>query len=239
MLGRVAPRLHPEPGRERLPHRAAVLPRLRDLLRLRGPRRRRRHDPAMGEARRRRRAGPSARCGASPQGSSAGGSTSITSSNVVPGAWWGPFAIWHGGLGIWGGIAAGTLAGSGSCTAAGRTSRCSWTASPPGCSSRRRSAASATGSTRSCSAARPHCRGASRSTRRTVPPATERRDVPPDVPLRDHLEPRPGRLPRLARPPPPDPPAGPVRPLCRRLLAVGSARSCCASTPPITSSACG
>jgi prolipoprotein diacylglyceryl transferase len=35
----------------------------------------------------------------------------ITSWNEVPDAWWGPFAIWRGGLGIWGGIAAGTLAG--------------------------------------------------------------------------------------------------------------------------------
>jgi prolipoprotein diacylglyceryl transferase len=34
-----------------------------------------------------------------------------TSWNEVPGHWWGPFAIWRGGLGIWGGIAAGTLAG--------------------------------------------------------------------------------------------------------------------------------
>jgi prolipoprotein diacylglyceryl transferase len=35
----------------------------------------------------------------------------ITSWNEVPDAWWGPFAIWRGGLGIWGGIAAGTAAG--------------------------------------------------------------------------------------------------------------------------------
>jgi prolipoprotein diacylglyceryl transferase len=35
----------------------------------------------------------------------------ITSSNLVPDHWWGPFAIWDGGLGIWGGIAAGVLAG--------------------------------------------------------------------------------------------------------------------------------
>jgi prolipoprotein diacylglyceryl transferase len=35
----------------------------------------------------------------------------ITSWNEVPDEWWGPFAIWKGGLGIWGGIAAGTLAG--------------------------------------------------------------------------------------------------------------------------------
>jgi prolipoprotein diacylglyceryl transferase len=35
----------------------------------------------------------------------------LTSSNLVPDHWWGPLAIWQGGLGIWGGIAAGTLAG--------------------------------------------------------------------------------------------------------------------------------
>jgi prolipoprotein diacylglyceryl transferase len=34
-----------------------------------------------------------------------------TSWNEVPKHWWGPFAIWDGGLGIWGGIALGTLVG--------------------------------------------------------------------------------------------------------------------------------
>jgi len=34
-----------------------------------------------------------------------------TSSNEIPPHWWGPFAIWKGGLGIWGGIALGTLVG--------------------------------------------------------------------------------------------------------------------------------
>lgn len=34
-----------------------------------------------------------------------------TSWNQVPPHWWGPFAIWKGGLGIWGGIAVGTLVG--------------------------------------------------------------------------------------------------------------------------------
>ncbi|MGD9735999.1 MAG: prolipoprotein diacylglyceryl transferase [Solirubrobacterales bacterium] len=34
-----------------------------------------------------------------------------TSWNEVPDHWWGPLAVWKGGLGIWGGIAAGTLAG--------------------------------------------------------------------------------------------------------------------------------
>ena len=35
----------------------------------------------------------------------------LTSWNEVPPHWWGPVAIWQGGLGIWGGIAGGTLAG--------------------------------------------------------------------------------------------------------------------------------
>ena len=34
-----------------------------------------------------------------------------TSWNEVPPHWWGAFAVWKGGLGIWGGIALGTLAG--------------------------------------------------------------------------------------------------------------------------------
>ncbi len=35
----------------------------------------------------------------------------VTSWNQVPKHWWGPFAIWQGGLGIWGGIAGGAAAG--------------------------------------------------------------------------------------------------------------------------------
>jgi prolipoprotein diacylglyceryl transferase len=35
----------------------------------------------------------------------------LTSSNLVPPHWWGPFAIWDGGMGIWGGIALGSLVG--------------------------------------------------------------------------------------------------------------------------------
>ena len=34
-----------------------------------------------------------------------------TSWNQVPPHWWGPFAVWKGGLGIWGGIALGALVG--------------------------------------------------------------------------------------------------------------------------------
>ena len=35
-----------------------------------------------------------------------------TSWDEVPHTWWGPFAVWRGGLGVWGGIALGTLAGA-------------------------------------------------------------------------------------------------------------------------------
>ena len=35
----------------------------------------------------------------------------ITSWNELPDHWWGPFAIWKGGLGVWGGILLGTVVG--------------------------------------------------------------------------------------------------------------------------------
>ena len=35
-----------------------------------------------------------------------------TSWDDVPDEWWGPFAVWEGGLGIWGGIAGGAIVGS-------------------------------------------------------------------------------------------------------------------------------
>lgn len=36
----------------------------------------------------------------------------VTSWSTVDGEWWEPFAVWQGGLGIWGGIAGGVLAGA-------------------------------------------------------------------------------------------------------------------------------
>lgn len=35
-----------------------------------------------------------------------------TSWDEVPDEWWGPFAVWKGGLGVWGGIALGTIVGA-------------------------------------------------------------------------------------------------------------------------------
>jgi prolipoprotein diacylglyceryl transferase len=36
----------------------------------------------------------------------------LTSWSQVPKTWWGPFAVWQGGLGVWGGIGLGVLAGA-------------------------------------------------------------------------------------------------------------------------------
>jgi prolipoprotein diacylglyceryl transferase len=36
----------------------------------------------------------------------------ITSWDEVPDHWWGPFAVWQGGLGVWGGILFGCIAGA-------------------------------------------------------------------------------------------------------------------------------
>jgi prolipoprotein diacylglyceryl transferase len=36
----------------------------------------------------------------------------VTSWSTVDGEWWEPFAVWEGGLGVWGGIAGGVLAGA-------------------------------------------------------------------------------------------------------------------------------
>jgi prolipoprotein diacylglyceryl transferase len=36
----------------------------------------------------------------------------VTSWDEVPDEWWGPFAVWKGGLGVWGGILFGTIAGA-------------------------------------------------------------------------------------------------------------------------------
>lgn len=36
----------------------------------------------------------------------------VTSWSTVDGEWWEPFAVWEGGLGVWGGIAGGVLVGA-------------------------------------------------------------------------------------------------------------------------------
>ena len=92
-----------------------------------------------------------------------------TSWSEVPDEWWGPFAVWEGGLGIWGGIAGGVLVGGFIAHRAGASVPALLDAAAPGSSSPRRSAAWATGGTRSSSASRPAGPGASRSTPRAGP----------------------------------------------------------------------
>ncbi len=77
-----------------------------------------------------------------------------TSWNEVPPHWWGPFAIWKGGLGIWGGIALGTLVGIWVLRRHRANVPLFMDAAAPALLSRRRSGGSATTSTRSSSARR-------------------------------------------------------------------------------------
>jgi prolipoprotein diacylglyceryl transferase len=56
----------------------------------------------------------------------------ITSWNEVPDKWWGPFAVWEGGLGVWGGILLGSLAGAFVIRRAGQSVRLFADAAAPG-----------------------------------------------------------------------------------------------------------
>jgi prolipoprotein diacylglyceryl transferase len=56
----------------------------------------------------------------------------ITSWNEVPDDWWGPFAVWKGGLGVWGGILLGCIAGAVVVRRAGQSIRAFMDAVAPG-----------------------------------------------------------------------------------------------------------
>ncbi|HEX6681022.1 MAG TPA: prolipoprotein diacylglyceryl transferase [Gaiellaceae bacterium] len=55
-----------------------------------------------------------------------------TSWDEVPKHWWGPFAVWEGGLGVWGGIALGTLVGAIVARRSGQSARLLMDATAPG-----------------------------------------------------------------------------------------------------------
>ena len=55
-----------------------------------------------------------------------------TSWNQVPKKWWGPFAVWQGGLGVWGGILLGCLAGAWIVRRSGNSVRLMMDAAAPG-----------------------------------------------------------------------------------------------------------
>ena len=56
----------------------------------------------------------------------------ITSWSEVPDEWWGPFAVWEGGLGVWGGILFGVLAGAWIVRRSGNSVRLFMDAAAPG-----------------------------------------------------------------------------------------------------------
>ncbi|MFN2627298.1 MAG: prolipoprotein diacylglyceryl transferase [Gaiellaceae bacterium] len=56
----------------------------------------------------------------------------VTSWNEVPSTWWGPFAVWKGGLGVWGGILFGVLAGAVVVRRSGNSARLMMDAAAPG-----------------------------------------------------------------------------------------------------------
>ena len=101
--------------------------------------------------------------------------------------------IWKGGLGIPGGLLAGIAVGLWAPSGAACPARCWPTAPRPRCRWPRPSAAGATGSTRSCSASRPTCRGRCEISDATPaqPGLRAGTHVPPDVPVRIAVEPRP------------------------------------------------
>ena len=119
----------------------------------------------------------------------------ITTPADIPHHWWGIFAVWSGGLGIWGGIAGRggrrDLAGQ----ARWRQRRaCSRTRSPRRCWWPRPSAGSATTSTRSCSASRATLPWALEISQAHRPAGyLAVRHLPAVVPVRDDLRSGAGR----------------------------------------------
>jgi hypothetical protein len=140
----------------------------------------------------------------------------ITSWNEVPHTWWGPFAVWKGGLGIWGGIALGVAVGLWRVTSADASvARCMDAGAP--------ALLVAQSIGRVGNYFNQELFGKPTNLPWGLEISPEHRpeayaSSPTFHPtLRDHLEPQPRRVPGLARPPPAAPPPEPVRPLRRRL----------------------
>ena len=125
----------------------------------------------------------------------------ITTPSQVPHHWWGPFAIWKGGLGIWGGVAAGVAVGLW-CPAPARRAdlRRFMDAAAPGLL-----VAQAIGRIGNYFNQELFGEPTTLPWALEISPAHRPpgyapvRDLPADVPLRDHLEPVAGRVPGLAR----------------------------------------
>ncbi len=149
--------------------------------------------------------------------------------DITPHTWWGPLAVWKGGLGVWGGITAGALVGvwrvrrpgqrrpvheRGRARPAGRAGdRAHRQLLQPGAVRQAEHAAVGAGDQPGRPAGRGH------TARRP-----EVRHLPAVVPLRAGLRPGVGRAAGLARASPPDQTPGAVRPLRRGVLGVPDLR---------------
>ena len=174
-----------------------------------------------------RRSSTTSRCGWCPPGSSAAGST-LTSRrpNDIPHVWYGPFAVWTGGLGIWGGVAVATRQWArGGCGGMGLSVGPFANAIAPALL-----VAQAIGRIGNYTNKELFGEPTTLPWALEVPPRVPSRGlpavrhVPADVPVRADLGPRAGRLPGLARPSREDQVLGPVRALRRRLLRVPDRR---------------
>ena len=141
-----------------------------------------------------------------------------TSWSEVPDEWWGPFAVWEGGLGIWGGIAGGVLVGGHIAHRAGANVPALLDAAAPGAPRRAGDRPGRQlvepGALRRADQPAVGARDRLRAPARRVP---LQRDLSPDVPLRGAVESRRRRAPAHPRPPLPLPPAGALRPVRRAL----------------------
>ncbi len=161
--------------------------------------------------------------------------TSWNQDSAIHDHWYGPFAVWQGGLGVWGGIGLGVRRR--------RVGRQALRRQRPALHGRGRAGAPARAGDRPLGQlVEP---GALRQAHDAAVGARDprqggREPLPPDLPLRVHLGPR-RRVPAaLDRPALHDPAAGALRALRHATTrSAACSRSCCAPTRRATSSGCG
>jgi prolipoprotein diacylglyceryltransferase len=91
----------------------------------------------------------------------------ITTPQYIPHHWYGVFAVWTGGLGIWGGVAMAAVVGAWRVRKRGADVALFMDSVAPALLVAQAIGGSGTTSTRSCTVARPACRGRCRSRRTT------------------------------------------------------------------------
>ena len=165
----------------------------------------------------------------------------LTSSNLVPPHWWGPFAVWDGGMGIWGGIALGAAVGLWRLRRAGVAPAPFMDAAAPALLVGQAVGRIGNYFNQELFGGPTNLPWALADLPCPPPPGyAQLRHLPAHLPLRADLEPQPRRVPRLAGAPPagssPRASSPSTSPATRPFA---SSRSRCGSIPPTTSSVCG